>query len=441
MAQLIAQNRRNASDSIWYVLATIAGEPSTNIDVNSITPLNRRYWNGLMKPRVATYGGMVEGSLGHDIDLPDLTDEDMRRIRQALDARGFIGVELPHVNSAIDFTGLEFSSPMFFTGFVFGGETRFEGSKFSNGILLFNEAIFAGNVSFDDAEFCHDSLFLKAEFAGSASLIKAKFLKQTIFSAARFTGFTNFEDAIFLGDAHFNSTEFGSETRFVNTLFGQKADFQSAEFRSPTHFQRARFEDSIPSFFDATLYEYTDWHDSQWPDVPNGADQARQQVQYYQRLGLLMNQLEKPNDQHFFFRKEMCAQRRAEGWNIAHLMNWFYEILCDYGYGLGRISAIWASHIGAGALALWSVKTLNAERSEFSRQLVLDLLCDLPGAMVISFSNAHALLGLKNSFLGDVFNTWKDVPLFGVVGGIQTVVGVILLFFLLLTVRNRFRMR
>ena len=137
----------------------------------------------------------------------------------------------------------------------------------------------------------------------------------------------------------------------------------------------------------------------------------------------------------------MRARRSAEGWNIAHLMNWFYEMLCDYGYGLGRISTIWASHIGASALTLWSLKTLSAEHSEFSWQLVLEILCDLPPAIVISFSNAHALLGLKNSFLEDVFTAWKEMPLFGAVGGVQTVFGVILLFFLLLTVRNRFRMR
>lgn len=435
------QTLREPSRSIWYVLATIDGEPRTQLDVTSITVRNRHYWNGLMKSRVATYGGMIQSRLEHDINFPDLSSADHTRIRQVLDARGFRGVDIPHVNSTIDFSHMAFSQFTSFVGFIFGGETQFNNTKFSNDVLLFNEAVFAGNVTFDEAEFCHDTVFMDAEFAGGASLCKTNFLKQAFISSAKFTGPTNFQDAVFLGDALFNSTEFRGETRFVHTLFTQKADFQSAEFTRPTHFQRAKFESSIPSFFDATLYEYTDWHRSQWPDVPNDADQAREQVQYYQRLGLLMSQLQKPNDQHFFFRKEMKAQRRAEGWNIPHLMNWLYEIFCDYGYGLGRISAIWASHIGAGALAMWFFKTFNTERSEFSWRIALEILYDIPPALVISFSNAHALLGLSRSFLDDTYMAWKCVPLFNTVGGVQTVVGVILLFFLLLTVRNRFRMR
>ena len=394
-----------------------------------------------MKRRVATYGGMVESSLKHDLNFPELTSDDEVRIRKALDTRGFNGVGIPHVNSPIDFSCIEFSQFICFVGFIFGGETKFENARFSNDVLLFNDAVFAGNVSFDEAEFWHDTLFLKAEFAGSASFRETQFIRQAFFSHSRFTRITDFESASFSGNAQFDSTKFEGETRFVKTVFARNADFQSAEFTRPIHFQRATFESRIPSFFDATLYEYIDWHGSRWPDVPNGADQAREQVQYYQRLGLLMNQLEKPNDQHFFFRKEMRAQRSAEGWNVAHLMNWFYEMLCDYGYGLGRISTIWAAHMIIGAIAIWISKLLNSDEGVSIWHTGYEMLSELPSALVISFSNSHALLGLGRSFLQDTFIAWKDVPLFNIIGGVQTVVGVILLFFLLLTVRNRFRMR
>ena len=40
-----------------------------------------------------------------------------------------------------------------------------------------------------------------------------------------------------------------------------------------------------------------------------------------------MNGHEKFNDQHFFFRKELRAQRRAEGWSITGAMNWSYGIV------------------------------------------------------------------------------------------------------------------
>ena len=47
-------------------------------------------------------------------------------------------------------------------------------------------------------------------------------------------------------------------------------------------------------------------------------------------------------------------------------------------------------------------------------------------------------LGLNRSFFEDALKDW---PWYGVVGPVQTVLGVIILFFLLLTIRNRFRMR
>ena len=429
------------SESIWYVLATVAGEPSAGHDGYRTIEHNRYYWNGLMQHRVAVYGGMIENNLGHGIEFPKLGSDDHKKIRQALDARGFNGIDIPHVNDPIDFSDTEFCEFTSFAGFVFGGETRFENTRFSYDTFLFSEAIFAGNVTFDNAEFCQDTMFTNAEFGSIAVLSKTRFLKKVFFSAVRFTGPTDFRDAEFLGNVQFNSAKFAGETRFEDTAFAQRANFQSAEFTHTTYFNRTNFETSVPSFFEASLYGYTDWHDSKWPDVRKYADSAREQVQCYQRLGLLMNRLEKPSDQHFFFRKEMRAQRSAEGWNIAHLMNWFYEIFCDYGYGLGRISAIWGGHMVFGALAMLFSKLISAESSEFSWRMASEMLADAPPALAISFSNSHALLALSRTFLEDTYLAWESVPLFNIVGGAQTVVGVILLFFLLLTVRNRFRMR
>ena len=435
------RNQKPASESIWYVLATVAGEPAADYDGHRVIALNRYYWNGLMQGRVAIYRGMVENSLGHGIEFPKLSVDDQRKVRQALDARGFNGIDIPRVNDPIDFSDTEFSEFTSFAGFVFGGETRFENARFSGDSFLFSEVIFAGNVTFDNAEFCQDTMFTNAEFGGVAGLNKTRFFKKVFFSAARFSSPTDFRDAEFLGDVQFNSTKFAGETRFENTAFARRANFQSAEFTRATHFQRVKFETSVPSFFEATLYGYTDWYDSKWPDVPKDPDHAREQVQGYQRLGLLMSQLEKPNDQHFFFRKEMRAQRRAEGWSIAHVMNWLYEVFCDYGHGLGRIVSFWLGHMIVGAIAIWISRVLNADDGGSLWRAGYRMLPELPSALVISFSNAHALLGLNRNFLLDIFTTWKDVPLFNIIGGVQTVVGVILLFFLLLTVRNRFRMR
>ena len=59
-------------------------------------------------------------------------------------------------------------------------------------------------------------------------------------------------------------------------------------------------------------------------------------------------------------------------------------------------------------------------------------------AFALSFGNAHGPLGLNGTFFKNAIENW---PCYGVVGPVQTVLGVIILFFLLLTIRNRFRMR
>ena len=282
------QNSKNASQSIWYVLATVAGEPKSMQHVNTITSRNAYYWNGLMATRVATYGGMIENSLGHDIKLPQLSKSDHSKIRKALNTRGFPGVSIPHVNSPIDFSNLEFSQFTSFMGFVFGGSTKFDNVKFSGGILTFQDTIFAGNVSFDGATFGADTILFEAEFAGSASFDRTRFLRRVYFSSAKFTRETRFTNTAFQDDVYFNSAKFEGETYFNDAILAQIADFQKAAFTRATHFQGADFRTAVPAFFETRLYEYTNWHNSSWPDVPHDAEQARKQVQYYQRLALLM---------------------------------------------------------------------------------------------------------------------------------------------------------
>ena len=76
-----------------------------------------------------------------------------------------------------------------------------------------------------------------------------------------------------------------------------------------------------------------------------------------------------------------------------------------------------------------------------SWEYVYRLFSDFLLALGISFSNAHGLLALDRSFLSAAIKPWSSLPLFNFIGAVQTTIGVILQFFLLLTVRNRFRMR
>ena len=451
----VQSDLRHPDSCLWYVLATIAGDPGMLTNFPTTVARNRRYWNGMMRDRVDR-----ENRLREDRDIPELTAEDYRTIRLALDARGFSDCPIPEMNEPIDFSHVDFPDMAWFAGFVFGGRTSFEGARFAGELTEFSNATFTGQVTFESAEFCGDFIGQGIEFEESAYFNNATFHQFTNFSHSAFLANTEFDGARFRQTAFFDQCRFAHYVGYIDTVFEENVDFSSAHFGGPTHFQRTNFKAFVPGFFEATLHEYTEWNESKWPKKPQGSDDARDQIQRYQRLARLMNALEKFTDQRFFVRKELHAQRRIERWNVVGplnvvglrwnvvgplnvvgFMNLAYEAICDYGFGLGRVVAIWTGHILLGATALLGFKISQSTEGEAGALGVSEMLCDALLALALSFGNAHGFLDLNRKFLGDALKEWANVPWFELVGAIQTVFGVIILFFLILTIRNRFRMR
>ena len=185
--------------------------------------------------------------------------------------------------------------------------------------------------------------------------------------------------AFILSASTVSTCRFELGASFVSTTFESEADFSSADFQGPALFQRAEFKAHVPTFFGATLHEYTEWHGAKWPAVPEGTDQALNHIHGYQRLAKMMNELEMFDDQLRFVRLEMRARRRVEKWFPAGLMNHAYELICDYGFGLGRILAIWAGHVAVGAALLFVPKLIETlkngggahfQRAEFKAHVV-----------------------------------------------------------------------
>ena len=127
----------------------------------------------------------------------------------------------------------------------------------------------------------------------------------------------------------------------------------------------------------------------------------------YQRLAKMMNELEMFDDQLRFVRLEMRARRRVEKWFPAGLMNHAYELICDYGFGLGRILAIWAGHVAVGAALLFVPKLIETLKNgggagwQPAKESIIDLLL----ALVLSFTNAHGPLGLYRTYFQET--AWK----------------------------------
>lgn len=239
-------------------------------------------------------------------------------------------------------------------------------------------------------------------------------------------------------EAAFSANRFHEQVNFGCTRFGQAASeidhdclFQNCEFLAPTNFREARFEEFYPDFHGVMLHERTLFSagDDFWPKVvKQPLEQARSTCSSIRHI-LAKQGL--PEDEHFFFRREMhFAGRIGPIWQrLPYLMfGWFSE----YGYSIARpfwwLFAIWL--LGTFVIAEHFV----AETSESL------LGSDDWTAMALSFSNLFPVFGFGRAYFGTDFLQALPQHL-KVFSGIQTVASLPLLFFLGLGLRQRFRLR
>ena len=192
-----------------------------------------------------------------------------------------------------------------------------------------------------------------------------------------------------------------------------------------------------PLFFATTLHEDTDWTDVNWPAKPADKDAATQYVRRYDRLALIMNTLQQPDNEHRFFRLSMQAKEVRDGKGISTILSRFYGLF-RYGWGLECALILWVYHILLGVGCLWGMDRWQMSPSfpdlaEISRKNFMML--------AISFSNSHPFLGLQRGPVESAYASFHTLTGFDILWTIQSVSGPLLLFFLLLTIRNRFRFR
>ena len=149
----------------------------------------------------------------------------------------------------------------------------------------------------------------------------------------------------------------------------------------------------------------------------------------YDRLALVMSTLKQPDNEHRFFRLSMQAKEVRDGEGISTRLSRLYGLF-RYGWGLEYALKLWVFHIllGAGCLSVVPPCTMSYPLSGFT-------------ALAISFSNSLPFLGLQRGPAKNAYASFDTLTGFNILGGIQSVIGPILLFFLLLTIRNRFRLR
>lgn len=369
----------------------------------------------------------------------------------------------------MDFRGHCFENDVDFTGLCLI-RANFEWARFNGSVVIPESTMFLRDTLFVETVFYKEVLCEKAYFENIAYFARTKFERYANFIGVEFTCGANFSESVFKMDARFTSTKFREigiselvrihaladfskvtfhgRTSFRNVTFGdvasphqmklraeRKVEFSDSTFNAATEFQGAVFH-GVPAFFNASLHEDTDFSDVDWQRAKVSELDINYAIRAWERLELIMSQLEKPVDRHQFYRLKMRVRRRLEN-PLIRLLNWLFDVLCEYGWSLSRALACWFGHwIVAGILLF-----VNAGEAALG-----SAWCQIAkAAFLTAFSNAHSFLGLSriggyHESRQELLEQHDQLGLLVSVGVVEAILGPLFLFLALLAVRNRFRL-
>ena len=387
-----------------------------------ILDANRRYWNGYFRHCLDKEEHRHFGD-----SLPILDDEELAHIQHVMAKRGFdrLPTDVSKVELALVDAG---ALDLVLTGFCFMSIT---------------------GVAF--------------KTLGSIDIAEAKIRHLVYLGDAKAYGFINFTDAKIAGSITLNNAEIGEGIWLDGAHIGRDisclhtsakglnftavtcghADFTDAHFSGPCDFRNTDFPE-VPKFFGTQLHEDTNWRGVTWPKASSDKELAANRIRRYDRLRLMMSQLKKPVEEQRFRALSLREQRVRDGVTLPSLLNWLYDHGWEYGYGLSKAMGLWLGHILLGAIA---IGLTQAPTTGFWVDKLVDKVVEPVKWISISFSNSMPFLGLHRGGLAPLYEhlncpdaAGTSLCAFGVLWAVQGVLGTVLFFFLLVTVRNVYRL-
>jgi hypothetical protein len=187
-------------------------------------------------------------------------------------------------------------------------------------------------------------------------------------------------------------------------------------------------------FFQTKLHGDTKFSlDQQYYPEPNKAN-ASDDADAYSRLRHVAKSNERPEAEHFFFRQEMRCKAVTEGFPDG----WFiraYEAVSDFGFSVWRPLAWLVCFVVVG----WAITGLWLKHGTPPEGQAVLSNSPIAEGLGISIGNTLPFLGLVRKMHPTFYQeapAWLDA-----VSGFQSVAGIVLLFFLGLGLRNRFRLK
>ena len=360
----------------------------------------------------------------------------------------------------IRFDKYEFNNASF-RGYFFPCFTSFSGAVFKDTTVGFNRSIFKEGVSFDGAKFLNSPAnfhgmivqngdfyfnhvhvercvanFFKSQFLGDIAEFDFMVLKKAGFSAneVKVTGHLFIKNTRFPCVANFRRLSVGGACDLSKNTFNKVPDFTSSIFDRPPDVSGV----DVLAFKGVNILEL--WS---WPCWKSDKDEGTK-FRKLKAMALAANDHEKDGE---FFAYEMLAKRGHDAANkgrFALFINWVYFILSNYGQSYRR--PLFFSGISyCGFTFCYALKA----------RTLLEVAESFDFALGYSFRNVFPFLG---SLFGAVFHPKEHKSRFEeifeklapqrelvdwlvTVGFVQNAIGAVLLFLLLLGLRNKFRLK
>jgi hypothetical protein len=400
------------------------------------------------------------------------------------------------------FDAATFSGNAGFGEATFSGDAWFQEARFL-GIARFGEARFSDDARFDAVTFSGDAGFRAVTFSGIAGFRAVTFSGIAEFQEATFLDYAWFSDATFSGDAWFSEVKFSGNAGFIQSRFDGYTAFDLARFERTANFQALQGK-SVFSLADVTFVEVPNFWDAHFNEAPRldnlsiepgrfahftvqnlrrWVKSDRDRSARWRALKRLAVQGHDHVREQEFFKGEVTARRFGEDkpWHAVFWFGLVYQALSDFGRSMPRPlfwllvctlgfacfyageSPVLRDRSLAGVELAWERVVATVTRDE-APPLACAVGPDDPwhAALGLSLRNAAPFAGIGSSEkLKQIYACLYGVhpgasvtpgqlpPRFtpvipdivSFVSVLQTVLSTVLLFLLLLAVRNHFRIK
>lgn len=353
--------------------------------------------------------------------------------------------------SGLDFANCIFPGRASFKGATFPKNADFSDARFLDGVN-FDDCLFEGNAEFSVAKIYRFGSFKKATFEKDAYFAWLESTGRLGFENARFKDFTRFSEAIFKGKVSFLMTRFLGVVDFTETQFHSSSDFKSVRsdvgfylidtyFKMIPDFRGYKF-DHLPYVHNLSItFEEIDQAVKEAnSDTKSTLRKGVSKFQALKAIGIQAYDHEK--EVEFFAREMQClslalkeeARTQACSTKMKAFMTRMpfiaYNNLSDYGQSIFNPFCIWIVSIlvFANLYAFMCAKKVGA-------------------ALFLSYLNSLPVLGLWKSearqrAIDEIFGSTNPPEFYWeAIFSIQNIWASVLIYLLLLAVRNRFKIK